>query len=97
MRDMTTINNATASQIERANAMFARCPHMSFESHLEIIVKQDAKKCWQPMTKKNVAKRASRENVDNMTEVHLTVDGVDFGSDISSYNHACGRKLMKIR
>ena len=95
---MTTLNNtATESQIERANAMFAKCPHMTFERHLEIIVKQDSKKGWQKATKKDLAKQASRDNVANMKEVHLTVDGIDYGSDISSYNTAMARKMMNIR
>lgn len=88
---------ANESQIERANAMFAKCPHMSFERHLEIIVKQDSKKGWQKATNKSMAKQASLENVANMKEVHLTVDGVDYGSDMSSYNAAIARKMMNIK
>lgn len=88
---------ANESQIERANAMFAKCPHMTFERHLEIIVKQDSKKGWQKATKKTMAKQESRDNVANMKEVHLTVDGVDYGYDMSSYNAAIARKMMNIK
>lgn len=91
------ITSATEDQKARANAMFARCPHMTYDRHLEIIVKQDSKKEWQPMSKKDVAKLASRQAVEAMKEIHLTLDGVDYGSDIYSYNEACRRKLMSIR
>lgn len=90
-------NIATESQIERANAMFAKCPHMTFERHLEIIVKQDSKKGFQEPTKKQAEKQASRERVENMTEVNLIYDGVNYGSDMSSYNAARSRKMMSIR
>lgn len=95
---MKTSNNpATENQIERANAMFAKCPHMTFERHLEIIVKQDSKKGWQEPTKKQAAKQESRENVENMKEVNLIFDGVNYGSDMSSYNAARNQKMMSIR
>lgn len=92
--DLTT---ATESQIERAKAIIAKGAKVTFERALEIEMKADLKKGWQPMSKKDIKKYESRKNAAEAKGIHLTVDGVDYGSDISSYNAANARKMMRLR
>lgn len=51
--------NATQEQIERAQKTSEKSV-LSFEQCLAIVLKQDAKKGWKPMTKKDVAKMEAR-------------------------------------
>lgn len=54
-------NTATQEQIERAEKTASKSV-LSFEQCLEIILKQDAKKGWKPMTKKDIQKMNNRNS-----------------------------------
>lgn len=57
-------NQATQEQIERAKVTASKSV-LSFEKCLEMVIKQDAKKGWKPMTKKEIVKM----NIRNSTLV----------------------------
>lgn len=59
-------NTATQSQIERATLTASKSV-LSFEQCLAMIIKQDAKKCWKPMSKKDLAKMEARNKEVTVT------------------------------
>jgi len=59
---------ATENQIERAKEMATRSA-ATYEQCLVIIVKQDAKKGWQPLTKKDKVQMSIR-NSNNVVTRH---------------------------
>ena len=56
--------NATTEQIEKAKAA-AEKSRMPFEIVLKMIVKQDEKKGWNPMSSKEIAKAESRNRIQS--------------------------------
>lgn len=64
--------NATAEQIEKAKAA-AEKSRMPFEMVLKMIVKQDEKKGWKPMSSKEIAKSESRNRIES-GEVKVNFD-----------------------
>ncbi len=59
-------NTATQSQIERATLTASKSV-LSFEQCLAMIIKQDAKKWWKPMSKKDLAKMEARNKEVTVT------------------------------
>lgn len=59
-------NTATQSQIERATLTASKSV-LSFEQCLAMIIKQDAKKGWKPMSKKDLAKMEARNKEVTVT------------------------------
>lgn len=66
---MKTTTQPTQEQIQRAEAMFVRCPHISLERHIEIIVKTDWRNAPKQMTKKELVQQKIRNAQREMTSV----------------------------
>jgi hypothetical protein len=63
-------NTATQSQIERATLTASKSV-LTFEQCLANVLKQDAKKGWKPMTKKDIIKMNIRNSTKEMNSVEV--------------------------
>ncbi len=61
--------NATTEQIERAKVTASKSV-LSFEKCLEMVIKQDAKKGWKPLTKKDIVKMKIRNSETTPSKSH---------------------------
>lgn len=63
-------NTATQSQIERATLTASKSV-LTFETILVMVIKQDAKKGWKPMSKKDLIKMNIRNSTKEMSSVEV--------------------------
>lgn len=63
-------NTATQSQIERATLTASKSV-LTFETILAMVIKQDAKKGWKPMSKKDLIKMNIRNSTKEMSSVEV--------------------------
>ena len=66
---MKATTTPTQEQLQRAEAMFARCPHITLERHIEIIIKTDLRNAPKQMTKKDLVQQKIRNAQKEMTSV----------------------------